>query len=467
VNDRVVAGARTAPWVVAVAIAILAVYAAALDASFQFDDWNVIVDNPRVHGRAAWWASMPGIRPLLKLSYVANWTLAGESLAARAFAMRVTNVAIHAANAGLVLWLARRWLAQWGLDAAHAHRAAVLAALLFALHPAQTEAVTYVSGRSVSLMATAMLLALRAQVRATQAATTVERRGWWLVAALLYVAALAIKEHAWTLPLAAWLVARAAPGAATRDAWRATTALWVVTAAALVAVFATPDYWRLLGHALDTRPLGANLLTQIDGQWYLLVRVALALHTNLDPDLPVHAAWSGRLFAQALVLAIAFGVALAQWRRRRWLAVGAAWCAIHLAATNTVLPRLDVANDRQLYLALAGLAWVVAVPLTARRDGAHDAMRTAVAVLLCVTLAAATVRRNADYATEVTLWTATVRASPGKARAWNNLGWALHTTGRVSDAARAYSRAIALDPEDPRPRINLQLVEDGLPPSVR
>jgi tetratricopeptide (TPR) repeat protein len=451
--------------------AALAVYANALPASFQFDDWNTIVDNPRVHAWSAWWASMPGIRPLLKATWVANWTLAPDTLAARTIAMRATNLALHVANAWLVLALGARWLAACGLDAAHARRAAFVAALIFVLHPAQTEAVTWISGRSVSLMALAMLLALAAQTAVGTAPTPARRRMAQGVAVIAFVAALAVKEHAWTLPLAAWLVARIAPGATARRAWRDTAPLWAVTVAALAVVFATPDYWRLLGNALATRSLGSNLLTQIDGQWYLLVRVALGLHTNLDPDLPVHAAWSAPLLAKATVLALSFAAALVQWRRRCWVAFGALWCAIHLAATNTVLPRLDVANDRQLYLALAGLAWIVAVPLTARTPGRDDGVGRVVSAaaiaLLCVVAAAATVRRNADYATEVTLWSATAVASPYKPRVWNNLGFAWHAAGDLDAARRAYDRAIALDPDDPRPRINRALVDAGEAPSLR
>ena len=50
----------------ALAALVFAVWWPALGASFQFDDFNVIVGNPRVHSLSAWLASMPGIRPLLK-----------------------------------------------------------------------------------------------------------------------------------------------------------------------------------------------------------------------------------------------------------------------------------------------------------------------------------------------------------------------------------------------------------------
>src|SRR5688572_1298014 len=135
------------------ALVVALVWWPALPASFQFDDWNVIVNNSRVHSLAAWWQSMPGIRPLLKLTYALN-----ASLALEPFGFRLINVCIHALNASLVWWLLRERGMRSGLLPADAQRAALLSALVFALHPVQTEAVTYISGRSSSLAACFCLL---------------------------------------------------------------------------------------------------------------------------------------------------------------------------------------------------------------------------------------------------------------------------------------------------------------------
>ncbi|HEX7954206.1 MAG TPA: hypothetical protein VF523_14145, partial [Burkholderiales bacterium] len=64
---------RIQPALIALAVALA--YFNAPGAAFQFDDYNVIVNNPAVHSLAAWFDSMPGIRPLLKFSYALNWTL--------------------------------------------------------------------------------------------------------------------------------------------------------------------------------------------------------------------------------------------------------------------------------------------------------------------------------------------------------------------------------------------------------
>ena len=111
---------------------------------FQFDDYNVIVDNAGVHTWGAFLAGLPrGIRPLLKFTYTLNWT-SGLGL----FGFHLVNVGLHAANAVLLFLLASR------VGGPSVSRfAALLPALLFAAHPVQTEAVTYVSGRSVALMA--------------------------------------------------------------------------------------------------------------------------------------------------------------------------------------------------------------------------------------------------------------------------------------------------------------------------
>jgi hypothetical protein len=89
-------------------LAVCVAYANALWGVFQFDDYNVIVSNPRVHSWAAWWADTGhGIRPLLKLTYTLDWTLGlGET------GFHLTNVFIHLCNVYLVWVLSRYFVAR-------------------------------------------------------------------------------------------------------------------------------------------------------------------------------------------------------------------------------------------------------------------------------------------------------------------------------------------------------------------
>ena len=435
---------RTSDRLLAAAIllgGIAVAYGNAFRGDFQFDDYNVIVDNPTVHTWSAWAGSMPGIRPLLKLSYTLCWT-AGLGR----FGFHLFNVLCHAAATLLAAALCLHLASRSKRLAPHAAAVALTAGLLFALHPAQTESVTYVSGRSMSLMGTLYLAAVVVHLR---------RPGRGGASPALFAAALAVRETAWTLPLALLLLERAA-GVSWREAGRRIRWHVAVGLAALLAALATPGYRRLLAYSLSIRPLGENLLGQIAAHSYLLTRPLLLLQTNIDPTLTPPQQLTPGLAAQAGLLLGLLAIGLAMLRSRPWLGVGIVWTLLHLAPTNLMLPRLDLANDRQLYLALLGPAFVLAAALWALLPARAA---TGAMVALALVLAVATVLRHEDYRSEVALWAATAARSPGSARVWNNLGYAYRLTGDSVRARQAYRNALAIDPDHLKARYNLQALE--------
>jgi tetratricopeptide (TPR) repeat protein len=227
--------------------------------------------------------------------------------------------------------------------------------------------------------------------------------------------------------------------------------------AGLLAGLATPGYRRLLWHSLSIRPPAESLLTQIDGAFYLLTRPLLLLQVNIDPGLAARESLTADLAVKAVLLCGLLAAGLLSLKRRPWVGVGLVWTLLHLVPTNALLPRLDVANDRQLYLAMLGPALLLAGELWAR---APRPLAAGATVGLALILAAATVARNGDYATEVALWTATVARSPHSARAWNNLGYAQQLAGNLDGAGRAYERALALDAGHTKARWNLEAVKE-------
>lgn len=436
--------ARIALGAGALLCAVMLAYLPALAASFQFDDYGVIVDNPQVHGLAAWWQSMPGIRPLLKLSYAVNWSVSPHPVGFHAF-----NLAVHALNVLLVWALAAHWLRALAPGVTQPVLGAAWVALLFALHPAATEAVAYVSGRSVSLMALFYLAALWLHAQPGRHAAP--------LSALAFALALGVRETAVTLPVALWLLAwfRNEPTSKTLPGlrWHA-----LVLLAAGIAALTWPGYDRFFQHSLQTRSAGPQLLGQLEAHAHLFWHSLVGLQTNIDPDLRVPLRWSAQASVSATALLAAMAMALASRRRWPWLGFGIAWYLLQLAPGNSLLPRLDLANDRHLYLALPGVALLLVVPLLSlRRPWLAGAALCGLALLM----SQATFRRNIDYRDEVSLWTATVADSPEKARPWSNLGWARQLQGDLSGARQAYECALALQPDHPRALINLSL----LPPS--
>ena len=415
--------------------AVAVVYLNSFRGVFQFDDYNVIVDNAGVHTWGAFLAGLPrGIRPLLKLTYTLNWT-SGLGL----FGFHLVNVTLHASNAVMLFFLASR------IGGPSSSRfAALLPALLFAVHPVQTEAVTYISGRSVSLMAFFYLGSLLAYLRGRERGS---RFLLYLASPILFLLATASKEVALTLPFALILCEAARRE---RGGWNETlhaqAVHWGLLAALAVLFLAHAGYGRLIESCFDIRGAAANLLTQVHGIGYLLSRLVMPHALNIDPDLPIFSGGSPALIPEALLLAALLSAGLFGLIKRSMAGFGILWFFLHLAPTNSFLPRLDVANERQLYLASWGLFLAVAAGADHLREKRSALRVTAVATVLVIALGVLTVSRNTVYRSEVAMWEDSARKSPGKARVWNNLGYAYQQAGRFRDAESAYLRALRIDP---------------------
>lgn len=417
----------------AAALAAAAAHLPSLGGTFQFDDYNVIVNEPALRSGSALLASLAGgVRPLLKATYALNWELGPGPAGFHAF-----NIAVHALNAALIYGVGRALCGRW-LGEEKAPGAALAAALMFALHPAQTEAVTYVCGRSSSLMASFYLGAALLYLRGAFGAAT----------AALFVLAVSVKETAITLPAALLLFdGRLA---------RRQLPVWLAAVAGLIVMLLSARYRDLLSYGFTQRGMMENLLTQVNGVYYLLARLTTLRGFNIDPGLPALSAWTPALAAQAGGLAALAGLGLASLRRRPELGFGILWFFLQLAPTNSLVPRLDPANDRQLYLACWGPFLALAV---AASRALTPARARAAAGLVLAAFAAASVARQLDYRSEIRLWEASVREAPGNARARNNLGLAYQEAGRREEALEQYRAALRLRPDYTKAGVNKRLLE--------
>lgn len=417
----------------AVALAAAVVHLPSLGGAFQFDDYNVIVNEPALRSVSALLAALAGgVRPLLKASYALNWALGPGTAGFHAF-----NIAVHALNAALLYGIGRVLCGRW-LGTERAPGAALAAALLFALHPAQTEAVTYICGRSSSLMASFYLGAALLYLRGAPV----------LASAALFVLAVSVKETAITLPAALLLFDGRFD--------RRQLPVWLAAAAGLLAMLLSARYRDLLSYGFTQRGFMENLLTQVNGVWYLIERLVTLRGLNIDPGLPELSAWTPALASRAGALAALFGLGCSSLRRRPEIGFGILWFFLQLAPTNSLVPRLDPANDRQLYLACWGPFLALAV--AASRALPPLRARIAAAVLMAV-FAAASVARQLDYRSEVRLWEASVREAPDNARARNNLGLAYQEAGRREEALEQYRAALRLRPDYTKAGVNLRLLE--------
>jgi tetratricopeptide (TPR) repeat protein len=469
-----------APWVLVTA-AGAAAYAATLDVPLQFDDLPNIVDEPAVHAvalspeqLAPAVSGFPLGRWLARGSFAVNHALHGLQPAG----YHLVNLALHLATALLVLALARRLLealaaraaagrgggdALLPADEASRRDAAAVAALLFAVHPVQTQAVTYVVQRMTVMGALfalgALLLWLDARARTGRAA--------WLRAAAAAVAAwlaVSCKENYAVLPgLVLLLEAVLFPGLAARlrARWRAAAA----GAAALAAVAAALLWAYTPVLRAEAARLGIPLDERLLSQGRILLHYLSLLALPLPGRLHVDYAWpvsTGLLDPPATLPALAAVaglavLAVAAVRRAPLVTLGLGWFLVALVVEQSVLP-IDLVFEQRLYFASVGL-FVLAGAALAAAVRVPRAGVWAAAVPLAVLLAAGTWARNERWRDPASLYADEAGLAPGAGRGLLNVAAALRAQGRLDEAEKVLRRLVALAPGEPGAYVNLGNVE--------
>jgi tetratricopeptide (TPR) repeat protein len=453
--------------VLLIAAATALAYSNSLDATFHFDDYGSIVHDESLRDLGTFWPPA-GSRWLGRLSFALNHRLGGLE----PFGYHLVNVLVHLASGLLVAWLAAITLRTPALRRAEpgplVRRFLPLATgLLFALHPLQTQAVTYVVQRFTSLATLFYLLALVLHAHA-RLALEEEARPRAAVLYLLSVAAAAAametKQIAFTLPLVAAGYELLLFGASRRLLLLAplgATALLVPLGmlppgAALTDVLAEPG--RLTAEAPDISRW-VYLLTQVRVVTTYLRLLVLPVGQSLDHDVSLSRSLAepAVLAGLAVHLALAASAVLLLRQARRTsrgegilVFLGIAWFYATLSVESSVIPIQDVMAEHRAYLPGAGAALALGTALLwvigRVRPALPPAGRVAAALLVTAgPLGVATWARNLVWKDELTLWSDVVAKSPGKARPHSDLGDALTALGRLDDARREYLEAIRLD----------------------
>ena len=467
------------PIQVAVLLAALAsvIYANSLGNGFVFDDHILISENvgiqnlerlPQVYegvGRRP--VALPadqGIthRPVRTAALAVQYSLFGENPTG----YRVINILLHIVNGTLVFVIVKALLGR-GLPA-------LLAAVLFVVHPVQTESVTYVSGQRDVLFTAFYLLGFWSYLRFRGT----ERLGYLVSCGVAYVLGLLTKEMAITLPLlcVVYDLLRNLPGEgpgvappllqALRDATRAVLARsrWLyLLMGGLLAVclyyfvfIANPSHRR----ALYGGGLGPTLLTssRIVVHYLKLLIFPLTLNTDYSFDaFPVSRSVADPRALLALLILTVIGYGLLRLLRTdRVAAFGGLWFFITLLPVSQIIPHHEMVAEHFLYLPSVGVclvvAWLVERGLTVRRYALAVSAALVIALLL---LGLRTVLRNRDWKDDLTLWTTTVQTAPRSVRARTNLAGSLKAKARYEEALIHYQAGNEILPDSPRGYIGM------------
>jgi tetratricopeptide (TPR) repeat protein len=451
----------------------LAAYLNSFGVPFVFDDLPAIVENPSIRrlsavGEVLLPNQAGGVttsgRPLVNLSFALNHAVSGYAV----WSYHAANVVLHLAAALTFFCLVRRTCLLPTLRdrfGASAPSLATAAALLWAVHPLQTAAVTYVVQRAEALAAFFYLTTLYGFVRAvhppSEAAALASdmphrkaRSRWLATSVAMCAAGMASKEVMVSAPVIVLLFDRTFVSGSFKAAWRARSSYYV----------ALGSTWLLLaGLVLSTGGRGgtAGFGTEMSSWNYLLTQSgAIVRYVGLSvwPQALVfdygigtvrHAA---AVLPQLLVVTALLGATVYALVRKPALGFfGACFFAV-LAPSSSIVPVItQTVAEHRMYLPLAVLAIGFAVWIT-RALGRHATIAVG---CLSVAFAVTTAARNRDYRSEIALWADTAEKYPVNARAHNNLGQALFRAGDIDAAVTRYRRALALQPRYPETHYNL------------
>jgi protein O-mannosyl-transferase len=438
---------RSIPWLAALFVVgcTLAAFLNSLDGEFLMDDHLEIVDNPMMDSPWPPWRvmfvgySLPS-RPLPYLTFAIDRALWGK----RPFGFHVTNLAIHVVAALSLFFLVRTTLSSPRLRDTFGNHADVLAGLIasmWAVHPLNTQAVTYIYQRMESLAAMLCLVSLAAFAGAV-------KRQWntrWLAGSVLAsAAAMLSKETAVVLPFLIasydWLFCGDQPPPSGRRIryYAALCSTWLILGVQMVA---QAGLYHQTG-VYKVSPVG-YFLTQ---PRVILHYLRLAFWPNrlcFDLNWTVLENWSD--IVPAFLYMTVFGTAVIYGlvRRRPWAWPGA-FFLLALAPSSSFLPLVQIAAEYRIYLALAAVVAAVVLGIhTAIRQWTPPGpqriafYRAAAAAALAVVsmLVVLTQNRNRLYATPGGVWIDVIEQGTGTSRALWNLALSC-------DEHHAFDRAI-------------------------
>ena len=447
-----------------------AAYARVLHGEFVFDDARVVKGNQALGDPAAVLGRftdslLHGGRPTTEVTFALTHAIGGPN----PLAFHAGNLLLHLLVVVLVFVFTREVLRLAGRGPSPGIALAVSG--IFALHPVQTQAVSYVSQRSEVLASGFYLATLLLLLRAA-------RPGGWPGRVLAGASALATftfgmgaKAIVATAPLSWLLLVTLVPPAGERrspTSWR--SRLLLLAPAVLVGILLVQGAVR----AVVGRPDAGFSVPGLTPWTYFLtqLRVVATYVRLLAWPAGQNADWSVKvssgagdpavLGAGAFLAAMLLGAVLL-WRRSRRgtgpgaadgraAAFGVAWFFLLLAPTSSFFPIADLLVEHRVYLASWGLFLAVVLGADRLLDRVAPGRRALVATTVlgatfCL-LATATWRRNAVWEGELVFWRDAVEKSPGKARPRQGLGTALVRSGDVAGGVAEFSAGLARVPPE-------------------
>ncbi len=443
----------------AAALAALFLYGVSLEGQFVLDDTNNIENNSSIritrltaaalHDAA--FKSVLSTRPVANISFALNHYIHGYNV--RGF--HLVNILLHIITGILLYFFVTAFLdlPQVRHTLGPPGWVPLVTAIIWMLHPVQTQTVNYIVQRMTILAALFYILAFFLFIKGRTATNTVHRwifYGGTLLAALL---GLGSKETVAMLPffllLFDWYFIRDAGKPLPRK-FIASSLILLLIACLLVFFYLGKNPRAYITASFSGRDftLEQRLLTQSRVVLFYLSLIFLPLPSrlNLEHDFQLSTALlapPATFFALALII-ILLGIALTRAKRHPILSFCLLWYFGNLVIESSVIG-LEIIFEHRVYL--PSMLLILFSVLWIRKILPQQWLRLLAVAAILPCLMFWTYERNTVWADSVSLLADSVSKSPDKHRAHLNLGIALKNQGRVDEAVSHYRKVIELKPD--------------------
>ena len=463
---------KTLACVVLLILSSTGVYFNSLKGSFQFDDVSLInnqwIEDLESFNQSVKFSSFEN-RPVLLWTYALNNSL-GKN---KEFGFHLLNLILHIGVTLLIFFSVLKTSSFYKSFYDTSNKTSgtrnpndiwifpFITALIFSLHPLNTDSISYISSRS-SVLATffylfslyLFLYLFSPKTKKFPLANNLILIP--LVATTMYLS-LASKLIAATLPLlmSFWYFVFIFSRNNMESLWKRNWAYLILILFFIAALFLLGDSWLYI-----PKDQGFQLYGQLP---YLLIQIKVIVfyylrlfffpfNLSVDSGMPFTAVNEDPFIIFAIL--IVSGIVMAAIKSRNiWLLVGTGWFFITLAPTSSFIPLNDLAVEHRTYLPMTlgvcmAVGWGISRLCLMWRLGFLS--------LIIIAFSLATITRNSKWVSELSLWEDVARKNPSSSRAHNNLGKAYYEKGDLTSASYHFEKSIAHIPKFVEDKFNLK-----------
>jgi tetratricopeptide (TPR) repeat protein len=446
-------------------VLVFLIYSNTFDAGWHFDDRHSIVDNAKIHISELSLASISQAiqhpdsdrlwRPLAYLSFALNWYFGQDEV----FGYHLTNILIHFLTALILyhtLLLLFRSPVLQDTSAADAHVTSFLTSILWAVHPIQTQAVTYIVQRMTLLAALFYLSAVFLYLRGRLVDQSRVRYLYFISCGVCWLLALSAKENAILLPLGLLLV----DGLFFRNLnasnnWKWYFAIFLVAVLAIGILggfyIGSNPLSLLAGYNDRFFTLSERLMTQPRVLIFYLSQIFFPhpARLSIEHDFAVSTSLLDPWTTLPAILILLGLIIAAVVKRSHWtlLSFSILFFFMNHAIESSVVP-LELVFEHRNYLPSMFIFAPVAAELAhllgryERQQPLFFLIILSLSICLISGLGIATYWRNRVWSDEISLWSDARRKAPSMHRPVHNLAMTLYDrNGRFDDALRLYHKA--------------------------